>query len=331
MGGDLLHSVPAVLSAHVVRDLGPSGGGEAAVDGSGLDGDGAAHRHGLGRREAAGAGLGGVVQGNPTGSALELAPLGSAGAAGLRNDGIDTGLDSALTAVVGAGAGTDIEVRRGHFHRVVYGCLSAAGCAGAGAGGSGAGAAAQPLSDLGGNLAVEVVEVITRASLVRKPAVNGHHHLTRLGGVGEGLRLVPEPEQLLGSVPAANIRHQVQKRGIGRSRDLVGVLGLAGRLNGDGAVIVGPAGGTPAPVLFLHAQADGAVMPHNVVAGSAVVRVVLGKGPGVAAALRRHLTDETMDADGVDFVIAGACPVGTDFRIGHKGAVTHGRFPPCPP
>lgn len=209
MGGDLLHGVPAVLAAHVVRDLGPSGSGEAAVDGPGLDGDGAAHSHGLGRRRAAGAGLGGVVQRNPPGSALELAPLGSAGAAGLRNDGVDAGVDSALAAVVGAGAGTDIEVRRCHFHRVVYGCLSAAGCAGAGAGAGGAGAATQPLRDLGGNLAVEVVEVIAGARLVCKPAVNGHHHLPGLGGIGKGLRLVPEPEQLLGPVPAANIRHKV--------------------------------------------------------------------------------------------------------------------------
>ena len=178
---------------------------------------------------------------------------------------------------------------------------------------------------------MQVVEVIARASLVRKPAMNRHHHFPGLGGIGKGLRLVPEPEQLLGPVPAANVRHQVQQSGIGRRRDLVGVLGLAGRLNGDGAVVVGHAGGTPAPVLFLHAQSDGAVMPHDVVAGSSVVRVVLGKGSGVATALRRHLADETMDADGVDFMIAGACPVGADFRIGYKGAVTHGRFPPCPP
>ena len=72
-------------------------------------------------------------------------------------------------------------------------------------------------------------------------------------------------------------------------------------------------------------------MPHNVVAGSAVVRVLLRKVPSVAAALRRHLTDKTMDADGVDFMITGARPIGADFRIGRKGTVTHCRVPPFPP
>lgn len=251
MGGDLLHGVPAVLAAHVVRDLGPSGGGEAAVDGSGLDGDGAAHRHGFGRRRAAGAGLGGVVQRNPPGSALELAPLGSAGAAGLRNDGVDAGLDSALAAVVGAGAGTDIEVRRCHFHRVVYGGLGAARSAG-GRGG-GAGAAAQPLSDLGGNLPMQVVEVIAGAALICEPAMNGHHHLTGLGGIGERLCLVPEPEQLLGSVPAADVRNKVEKGCVGFVRDGIRLFVVAGRLDGDGTVVVGGAGGTPGAVPLIDA------------------------------------------------------------------------------
>lgn len=102
MLGDLADGVAAGRPRDVARDLRTSGGGEAAIHGAALDCDGAAHLDGAGRRTGA-SGLLGIVQGNPASSALEAAPLGGAGAAGLGHDGIDAGLDEALTAVVGPG------------------------------------------------------------------------------------------------------------------------------------------------------------------------------------------------------------------------------------
>ena len=106
MGSELLDGVLAVRAGHARGNRLPSAGGEAAVDGSVVDGDLAADLDGRGRR-GPGAGLGDVIKGNPANAGFELAPFGRAGAVRLRDDGIDAGGDEALAPVVGAGAVAD--------------------------------------------------------------------------------------------------------------------------------------------------------------------------------------------------------------------------------
>lgn len=61
-------------------------------------------------------GFGGVVKGNPPGTAFQFAPLGRTFAGAFGHDGINTGLDVAGCTVVCAGAFTDIQVGDLHPH-----------------------------------------------------------------------------------------------------------------------------------------------------------------------------------------------------------------------
>lgn len=322
MLGDLADGVAAGRPRDVARDLRPSGGGEAAIHGATLDRDGAAHLDGAGRRSGA-PGLLDVVQGNPASSALEFAPLGGAGAAGFRHDGIDARLDEALAAVVGSWAGADVEVGCCHLNSIVYGRLAAGAAAGAGRAGGGA-SARQALVDLRRDLIMQVVEVIARAALIGEPAVNGHHHLVGLRLIGQGLVLVAEPEDLGLPVPAADVRDQVQKGGIGRIGHLVGGVGIRRHLDGDGAVVVVGVGAAPGTVLLLDVHTDFAILADTIVAAG----LSGARSEHAAEALDGHLSYNTMDGHPGNGMLPGAALVGADLRIADKAAVTHGPSAP---
>ena len=85
MGGELLDGVLAVRAGHARGNRLPSAGGEAAVDGSVVDGDLAADLDGRGRRGSA-AGLGDVIKGNPADAGFQFPPFGSASAVGFRDN-----------------------------------------------------------------------------------------------------------------------------------------------------------------------------------------------------------------------------------------------------
>ena len=63
-------------------------------------------------------GFGGVVKGNPPGTAFQFAPLGRTFAGAFGHDGINTGPDVAGCTVVCAGAFTDIQVGDLHPHKI---------------------------------------------------------------------------------------------------------------------------------------------------------------------------------------------------------------------
>lgn len=322
MLGDLADGVAAGRPRDVARNLRASGGGKAAIHGAALDRDGAAHLDGAGRRSGASCLLD-IVQGNPASSALELAPLGGAGAAGLGHDGVDTRLDEALAAIVGSGASADVEVGCRHLNSVVYGRLSAGASAGAGCAGGGA-SAGQALIDLRRDLIMQAVEVITRAALIGEPAVNGHHHLVGLGLIGQGLVLVAEPEDLGLPVPAADVRDQVQEGGIGRVGHLVGGVGIRRHLDGNGAIVVVCVGAAPGTVLLLDVHTDLAVLADAVVAAG----LSGARSEHAAEALDGHLSYDTMNGHPGNSILPGAALIGADLRIADKAAVTHGPSAP---
>ena len=84
-------------------------------------------------------------------------------------------------------------------------------------------------------------------------------------------------------------------------------------LDRNSFIIIFPAGRSPGTVLFLHGQADRTVLPDDVVRGT----LAAGGGEVVTALLRRPLSDNTMNRDGVDLMIPGAGPVRADPGIRH--------------
>ena len=156
---------------------------------------------------------------------------------------------------------------------------------------------------------MEVIEIVTRTGLVREPPVNSHVLLVHLADQG----LVALPQKGLDPIPAANIHQKVDQGGQGLVRHLVGVLRVGRDFDRDRAVVVGAGRTAPGPVLFLHGQADRTVLPDDVVRGT----LAAGGGEVVTALLRRPLSDNTMNRDGVDLMIPGAGPVRADPGIRH--------------
>lgn len=77
----------------------------------------------------------------------------------------------------------------------------------------------------------------------------------------------------------------------------------------NGSIVIFPTGRAPGAVSFVHHSADSAIWPDTVVAAGPQVRVAeVG-----AQAFYGHLTNHTVDGDGVDFVIARTIPVWTDY------------------
>lgn len=175
---------------------------------------------------------------------------------------------------------------------------------------------AEALVDLGGDFSVPAVEVGARAALVRVVAVDGHVAAVE---VVHALVLVRRPDELFDAVPLADVGHEVEHRGVGFLGNGVGLFVVAGDFDCDGPVVVHSARGTPRAVALVHAEADAAVVADDVVAG----RFLACRLKYLAAALCRYLRNETMDGDGVDFVITRAVFVRADEGIVRERAVAH--------
>ena len=125
--------------------------------------------------------------------------------------------------------GAHSKPRGGCFVLAGRGCLPAAG-----------GLRGRPKAgiDLCRNLAVSVIQIVTGAGLVGKPAVYGHVLLVHLADQG----LVRFPLELLDAIALADVHAQVYKGLVRRIRHRIGVGGIAGHLNGDGSVVVAAGG-----------------------------------------------------------------------------------------
>ena len=178
----------------------------------------------------------------------------------------------------------------------------------------------KPCVDLSGNLAVQVIEIITGASLIGEPAV--HRHVLLLHLADEGL--VRFPLELFDAVTLADVRAQVNQGLIGGISHLIGVLGVTGNLNSDCPVVVACGGRTPGAVFFLHIHADAAIIA-NAIVGACLSGC---RGKHIAQGFHAALTYHTMDGDGVNFVVSGTCLVWGNFGIVHQFAVTQCYKPP---
>ena len=147
--------------------------------------------------------------------------------------------------------------------------------------------------------AVALIEILARAGLVGVVAVHGH---VAAVGVVDAVGLVGGPDQLLDAVALADVGHQLDQCGVGCIGHGVGVLGVAGDFDGDGAVVVLAAGSEPGAIRLIDGQTDGAILADDVVGAALAV----SGGKIVAALLRRPLAHDAVDRDGVDGVVAGA-------------------------
>ena len=88
------------------------------------------------------------------------------------------------------------------------------------------------------------------------PAMDGEYHLIRLRRVIQRLILIPQPEKFLLPIPFADVRTQFHEGIVNSSGHCVGMIQIAGALDGDSPLVVGAAGRTPGAVLLLHAKSD---------------------------------------------------------------------------
>jgi hypothetical protein len=164
---------------------------------------------------------------------------------------------------------------------------------------------------------VALVEILARAGLVGVVSVDGH---VAAVDVVHAVGLVGRPDQLLDAVALADVSHQLDQGAVRCIGDSVGVLGVAGDFDGDGAVVVLTAGSAPGAILLVDGQTDAAVFADDVIGAALSV----SGGKIVAALLGRPLAHDAVDRDGVDGVVARAGLVLGDVGISHQRAVAHG-------
>ena len=100
---------------------------------------------------------------------------------------------------------------------------------------------------------------------MRKPSVDGQYHLIRLRIVVQRFRLIPKPEQLGFAVALADVGAKFHESVIHHVLERIRLGVVAGTLDGDGSLVVGIGGRTPASVLFLHIHTDPAIHADAVV------------------------------------------------------------------
>ena len=186
-------------------------------------------------------------------------------------------------------------------------------CGGSGRGGS----ATQGLSHPGCQIAQAAVEPVARTGLIGKPAVDGQHHLVLFGGVVQRLGLIRKPEQLLLAAALTDICTQLDQGLIDLTVHGIGRRGVAGALDGDGSLVIFPAGRTPGTVLLLHAERNPAVRANAIVAAGLTVRA----DEAVTDAFSGGLSHNTVGRDPVNAVRSLTGVVGAEFGVRHQRAV----------
>ena len=173
------------------------------------------------------------------------------------------------------------------------------------------GSGAKSGGDLCSQIVETAVEPVARTGLVGKPAVDSQYHLICLGDVVQCLGLVCKPEQLLLAVALADIRTQLDQGLIDLTVHGIGRRGVAGALDGDGPLVIFPAGRTPGTVLLLHAERNPAVRANAIVAAGLTVRA----DEAVADAFSGGLSHNTVGRDAVNAVRSLPRVVGAEFGV----------------
>ena len=207
-------------------------------------------------------------------------------------DGRDLSL-AGLAARRARGRGADVVLGASELHHVAD--LDAGGAAGGSPGGGCAAAGADPAVDLGRDLSVAIVEPVARAGF--RSVVPVHGHVTAVQVV-HAVVFVGRPDELLDPVALADVGHEIQQRVVCLAVHRIGVSGVAGDLDGDGALVVGVGRCAPRAVALVHIEGDAAVGADAVVAGRSLAAV----SKQSAAAFDGELAGHTMDRDGVDLL-----------------------------
>ena len=126
--------------------------------------------------------------------------------------------------------------------------------------------AAESCRDLGCQITHMGIHPVAGAALVRKPSVDGQHHLVRFRGVVQRLGLIAEPEQLCLAVALADVGAKLDESLVHHILERIRLGIVAGALNGDGSLVVGCGRGTPGAVFLFHIHPDPAVHANAVVA-----------------------------------------------------------------
>ena len=126
--------------------------------------------------------------------------------------------------------------------------------------------AAESRSDLGCQIAHAGIHPVAGTALVRKPSVDGQHHLVRFRGVVQRLGLITQPEQLGFAVAPADIGAKLDESLVHHILESVRLGVVAGTLDGDSSLVVGCGGGAPGAVFLFHIHPDPTVHADAVVA-----------------------------------------------------------------
>ena len=95
--------------------------------------------------------------------------------------------------------------------------------------------------------------------------MNREDHLIRLRAVVQRLVLITEPDQLLLSVPLADIHAEGDQLLIHHIAESVRLRSIGSTLDGDCPLVVRVAGTVPGAILLLHIQPDAAILIDSVV------------------------------------------------------------------
>src|SRR5699024_5951984 len=157
---------------------------------------------------------------------------------------------------------------------------------------------------------------------------DGEYHLIRLRRVIQRLILISQPEKFLLPIPFADVRTQFHEGIVNSSGHCVGMIQIAGALDGDSPLVVGAAGRTPRAVLFLHAKGDLPILSDTIITAGLSGRT----GKASADALCRQLTDHTVRRDPVNGMRPLPRVVGAEFCVRYKGTVcvSHYSLPSFP-
>ena len=126
--------------------------------------------------------------------------------------------------------------------------------------------AAESCRDPGCQITHTGIHPVAWAALVRKPSVDGQHHLVRFRGVVERLGLIAQPEQLGFAVAPADIGAKLDESLVHHILESVRLGVVAGTLDGDSSLVVGCGGGAPGAVFLFHIHPDPTVHADAVVA-----------------------------------------------------------------
>ena len=126
--------------------------------------------------------------------------------------------------------------------------------------------AAESCRDLGCQITHTGIHPVAGAALVRKPSVDGQHHLVGFRGVVECLGFIAQPEQLGFAVALADVGAKLDESLVHHILKSVRLGVVAGTLDGDSSLVVGCGGGAPGAVFLFHIHPDPTVHADAIVA-----------------------------------------------------------------